>query len=509
MRRKKIKNVVLLIILTLIVTMLVAYGSAADGWVEIVIAQNADAYSMDPQKQSDTKTGNILNNMFDALLLRDKDMSIKPLLATEYKQISDTEWELKLREGIKFHNGEDFNAEAVKFTFDRIIDPETKSLQIAYFRNISCEVIDEYTVKFTTPALDPLFLARMTNLLILPPKYINEKGDGYFAQKPVGTGPFTFVEWVKDDRVVMEANPDYFLGKPEVDRVVWKAIPEVSTQIAGLLSQQIDLLPEISSDQISTLEANDKVKINTTPSARIQMVNFNTYTELGKNKDFRLAVAYAINREPIAKELLSGYAEPIDIPISSVIPNIPKDIKWIPYDVEKGKEALVRAGYPNGIDIEIDCQNGVAPFDRDIAQVIAQQLSEVGIRATIRPNESGNHTDLIKSKTISPVYMESGNNVWFDIDPQAVAFYGTDGALSTYSNPRYDELVKRGSAITNVSERTAIYNEAYLTLLDDVGGIPIIQYQLIGATSSKILWTPRPDGRIRVSEISINPSSPK
>jgi len=473
------------------------------GGVEIVIAQTADAVSLDPQKQSDTVTGNVCHNIFDPLILRDRDMSLKPLLATEWKQLSDLEWEVSLRKGVKFHNGEDFNAAAVKFTFDRVVNPEKKNLAASYFTTIqSCDVIDDYTVKFTTKQIEPIFLARLTNLFILPPQYVTEAGDEKFAQNPVGTGPFKFVEWVRADRVLLTANEGYWGGKPPIDMVTFKPVPEVSTQIAGLQNGQLDLVPSFSSDLLEALKRTPGVQIRTTSAARMQMLNFNFGTELGKNRDFRLAIAHAIQRDPIAQDLLNGYGTPIDIPISKIIPNQPTDVKALPYDISKAKEHLKAAGYPNGLDIELVCQSGVAPFDRDIAQVIASQLEEAGIRATVKPMEQAAYLEARAARTISPVYQLSGNNVWFDIDPQLVAFFSTNGALSTISSEKIDELIKKGVSTTDAKARYEIYKETFTFIRDEALSVPIIQYELIAATSSKIEWQPRPDGRIRVAEMT-------
>jgi peptide/nickel transport system substrate-binding protein len=470
---------------------------------EVVIAQGADATTLDPQKQSDTDTGNVCMSIFDTMLLRDKNMEIQPALATDYKRISATEWELNLRRDVTFHNGEPFNADAVKFTFDRVKDPATKALAASYFSTISeCTVVGPYTVRFTTNAPDPIFLARMTNMFIVPPKYIKEKGDDYFSRNPVGTGPFRFVQWIRDDRVVVEANENYFRGKPAVSRLVWKAVPEMATRIAGLQSGEIDLVQSIPADQVGVLKASRDVSLLTTPSAQLQMVNFNISVAPGDNKNFRLAVAHAIDPRPIVAGLLDGYAAVIDAPISNVIPNAPTTVKRLAYDPVKAKEYLAKAGYPSGISIDMVCQNGKYPMDKEIAQVIAQQLAQVGIKVNLKPTEYGQFQTILKNKTISPVYVSGGNNVWFDTDPQITAFYGTGGALSTYSNPALDELIEKGRTSMDAKERVSTYEKTYALVRDEAAGIGLFQYTVVSATSSRLNWSARPDARIWAYDIS-------
>lgn len=470
---------------------------------QIVIAQSADAISLDPQKQSDTNTGNIVHNIFDGLLLRAADLSLQPGLATSWTQLGPTQWELKLRTGVQFQNGEEFNADAVKFTMDRMQDPNTKALQATYFTLIKkTEVVDPQTVRFTTSEPDPIFLARMSNLLIIPPKYIKEKGDDYFAKNPVGTGPYKFVEWVKDDHITLEADPNHWRGKPAIPKVIWKPVPEMATRIAGLQGGQIDLISSIPADQIKTLEGSKNVKIVTTPSAQIQMLQFNTKVAPADNKDFRMAVAYAVNPKPIMEALLGNYASPLNIPLSAVIPGIPSGIAPWPYDVAKAKEFLAKAGFPNGTSIDFVCQNGTYPLDKDIAQAIAQQLAAVGIKANVKPTEYSQFLTQLKAKTISPVYLEGGNNIWFDVDPQITAFYASNGSLSTYSNKDLDALIAKGRTGQTPDERKAAYTQAYQLMKDDAAGVPILQYTLVSATSARIDWKARPDARIRILEIS-------
>lgn len=470
---------------------------------EVVIAQGADATTLDPQKQSDTDTGNVCMSIFDTMLVRDKNMAIQPALATDYKRISATEWEFNLRRDVTFHNGEPFNADAVKFTFDRVKDPATKALAASYFATISkCVVVDPYTVRFITTTADPIFLARMTNMFIIPPKYVKEKGDDFFSRNPVGTGPFRFVQWVRDDRVVVEANASYFRGKPAVNRIVWKAVPEMATRIAGVQSGEIDLVQAIPADQVGVLKASRDVSLVTTASAQLQMVNFNVSVAPGDNKNFRLAVAHAIDPRPIVTGLLDGYASVIEVPISGVIPNAPTNVKRLAYDPAKAKEYLAKAGYPSGVSVDMVCQNGKYPMDKEIAQVIAQQLAQVGIKVNLKPTEYGQFQTMVKGKTISPLYVSGGNNVWFDADPQITAFYGTGGALSTYSNGALDELIVKGRTSMDAKERATTYEKAYALVRDEAAGIGIFNYTMVSAISSSLNWTARPDARIMAFDIS-------
>ena len=182
----------------------------------------------------------------DTLFVRTPEGDLVPLLAESIEALSDTEWEVKLVQDVKFHNGEDFTAEAVKFSFDRMFNPDDPSPSAGRFDTIiEARIIDDHTLHLITAEPDPLVPARISQLDIVPPGYYQEQGRDHFASNPIGTGPYIFKEWVKDDRVVLEANPDYFLGKPKVERVIFKPIPEYSTRLALLRTGEVHLIPNV------------------------------------------------------------------------------------------------------------------------------------------------------------------------------------------------------------------------------------------------------------------------
>ena len=179
-------------------------------------------------------------------------------------------WEVKLRQGVKFHNGEPFDATAVKFSFERINRADFKSPQKGWFATIEAvEIVDPYTVRFHTKVPDPAMPARMTLMYQLAPKYVAQVGDAQANLKPVGTGPFKFVEWVKNDKIVVEANDAHWTGKPAVRRATWRPIPELGARIAALQTGQADLIVNVPPDQLQQLAATKTVHVEKMPSCRI------------------------------------------------------------------------------------------------------------------------------------------------------------------------------------------------------------------------------------------------
>ena len=218
---------------------------------EIVVGLGAEPRTMLAVTIVDWTTNNMLEHIYDRLLDRDaKTFKPRPMLATEWKIVNDTTWEFKLRRNVKFHNGEPFTAASVKATIDYALDPASKShfATAAYWGLVKeVQVVDDYTVRFVTKQPWPNLVdsASLTNSLIMPAKALKELGPAKLAEKPIGTGPFRFVEWRRDERLVLERNPDYWQGPADVSRVTFRFIPEFSARMAALLSGEIDIMKDV------------------------------------------------------------------------------------------------------------------------------------------------------------------------------------------------------------------------------------------------------------------------
>src|SRR5215475_11699395 len=196
---------------------------------ELVVAQGGDISKFDPHFSTSSNDIRISFNLFDNLLSRHPDGKLYPSLATEWKLANPTTWAFKLRQGVKWHNGDPFSSADVKYSFERTWDPKVNTRVSTVFTTVEkVEAPDANTVVFTTKKPDPLLDARVAFYggQIVPKKYLEAVGGDTFNAKPIGTGPVRFVSWTKDDRLVLEANPDYFGGKPDFDRFIMRSIPE-------------------------------------------------------------------------------------------------------------------------------------------------------------------------------------------------------------------------------------------------------------------------------------------
>jgi len=284
-------------------------AQAASTGGTLVVAQSTDASTLDPQKQGKMPDMSILSNIFDTLVTRDANNKLAPSLATSWRALNTTTWEFKLRQGVKFQDGEPFNATVVKFSIDRLLDPKTKSPIVELRPVKGVKVVNASTVDFLLKAPDPILPNQLTLFggVMVPPAYIRRKGDAYFAAHPVGTGPFTFVSWQKDSQLVLAANTAYWRGAPTVRRLIFKPIPNEADMVAALKTGDVDIAANISADAAAQLQGAQGLRVVSTPSIRIYYVVLDTTHGPLADVRVRQALNYAVDANAMVKALLGGY----------------------------------------------------------------------------------------------------------------------------------------------------------------------------------------------------------
>ncbi len=468
----------------------------------VVILQPGEASTLDWHKHCDMNAHEPDRNIFDTLLRRDmKTLEIKPHLAESFKLVKDTVWEFKLRKGVKFHNGEPLNAEAVKFSLERFVDPKTAAPGRGVVALIDhVDIIDEYTVNVVTKEPFPLLPVRMTsghcggNVAIVPPKYTKEKGDAYFATNPVGTGPFKFVEWKKDEYIKLEANTDYFLGPPAFKYLVFKPVPEPATRLAALLAGQADLIINVTPEQIPRIEASGVAKVKeTTFGAFMIMTKITNYVQPGPwtDKRVRQAINHAIDLDTIIKAVLKGHGSVLGLPLEKeAFGKNPKLPEYYPYDPEKAKKLLAEAGYPKGFEMTIHCPNRRYLNDIEIAQAMAAQLEKVGIIASVQVWEQSVYATKWRLKQLLPAYIVAwGGAGLFDGDIMTYWAH-TGSALSIYSNKEVDKLLDEARATMDPEKRKELYWKLQELLYEEAPVIKAWQQSHIFGVSNRLDWEP-------------------
>ncbi len=468
---------------------------------EIVIARAYDINGMDPCYLKEN--GQVIDNIFDRLVMRDENMELAPGLATEWYAVDDLTWEFKLREGVKFHNGEDFNADAVKFTIDRVLNPDNNSPVLSYIKTIDhVEVVDDYTVRVITKTSDPLIPARFCRYPteIVPPNYVKEVGDAEFTKNPVGTGPYKFVEWVKDEKVVLEANADYWGGAPEVTKVTWRSIPESSTRISALLNGEVDIVTPVPPEELERVNSSDKARVSKVErGGNIVYVGMKTDEAPFNDVRVRQALNYAVDVDSIVKNVLSETA----VVTSSIIG--PKDFGYdgepagYEYNPEKAKQLLADAGYPDGFEVSLDAVNWYIRCT-DVAQAIAAQLAEVGITVNVNSVESSVYRTSVPAKQQSPLYFLGWSSTnTLDADASIYSVLHSADPYSTYYNSTVDEMLDKARSSTDEQERKTLYSQIQKIVLEDAPRIFLYQENKYIGVNNRIDWEGRVDDAIPVA----------
>ena len=240
----------------------------------VVIVQGADPTTMDPHNHMETPAWNVHIQLYDTLLQRTPDIKRENLLAESYRIVNDKTWEFKIRKDVKFHNGEDLKAENFKFTFERMADPKLKLRQTVFQGVIErVEVMDDYTFRIVTKDPYPVMDAMLCIYgQPLPIKYFQEKGPEHFSLNPVGTGPYKFVRWVKDDYILLEANEKYFRGAPKVKKIRFRPIPEATTRVAALQTRDARAQFRQAAGHLETLAVIEEVGAERADTHQIEMV---------------------------------------------------------------------------------------------------------------------------------------------------------------------------------------------------------------------------------------------
>lgn len=468
---------------------------------KVVIAIGGDPSTLDPQYADDGNERAVNDNIYEMLLFRDpKTMEIGPGLAESWKQVDPTTWEFKLRQGVKFHNGEPFNAEAVVFSVKRIIDPAFKSEQLSFVATLKdAKAVDDYTVQIITDGPDPILPARLSWMKIVPPKYTAENAKD-FPNNPVGTGPYKFVEWKKGDHITLVANEEYWGGAPKIKDVIIRPIPEEATRLAALKAGEVDLVRGLIPEYVQDVPKSAYI-----PGLEFPWIRINA--NKGKLADVRVrqALNYAVDKDALAQSLYLGYAVPADGQILTkghfgYNPNV----KAYPYDPDKAKALLKEAG-AEGLTVELVGESGRWLKDKELIEAVAGQLTEVGINVQVKIVEWSAWLDLLfaGAEKAPDLQFSSHDNVLLDADRTLSALFHSKGSQAAYSNPEVDKLVDEGRTETDVTKREEMYHKVVQIVHDEAACIFLLNLDDVYGLSKRLEWTPRLDGRILVKEMTL------
>ena len=428
--------------------------------------------SMDPQTHTSITDYTAHFSIWDPLAYLDEKGNLVPALAVRWENPDPTTYVFHLRRGVKFHDGQAFTAADVKFTLDRVYDPKTASPQLTYrpYPKPEITAVDDYTVrlKLQTPYAPTLRSFCLTAIL---PHQAAAKPD--FLQKPVGTGPFKFVGYVKGDRFIVDRFDGYWAGRPKAARVHWRIIPEASARVAALEAGEIDLIPDgIPPEEVPRLQGKRGITIQETSTMETRFLALNNAKAPFNDKRVRQAIWYAIDIKGIIDGIMLKSVGQQLAPMSSSAFGYPaQPLPPREFNPDKAKQLLREAGYPNGFTAEyLVYSNNVYPKDDEVAQAIQAQLANVGIKINISMLEIA--TALAKVQRaefeISKQGCAAGTG---DFAQCAARDYLGPRARNRYDNPKVNELLLHAVAMSDPKARVKDYEEVGKILYEDAPNV--------------------------------------
>ena len=493
--------------LGLIVITLAPLAASAGPDDRVVVAQGVYPVSFDPHRDVSVPTINVNANIYDALLSRDADLKIIPGLAVSQNRISDTVLELKLRKNVTFHNGDPFTAKDVKFSLDRVLNKDERSPQRGWINTISSvDVVDDDTVRITTSVPDPVLPARLTLINIVSKNYFDKVGAEGIAANPVGTGAYKIGKWVRGDFVDLDANETYWGGAPQIKKARFRAIPDVAARIAALQAKNADIITNLPPDYIAPIKKTTGLEVATVPSARVLFFGLvNTIPGPLQDVRVRKAINHAVNVDEINKSLLLGNGIRAGDVNGHVLRLLGVDFKskLYDYDPKKAKQLLTEAGFPNGFSIDMDTPNGRYLMDRDISQIVAAQLGEVGIKVNLRVQEWGNYAQMFTTHKTAPIYMLGWSLPSMDPDQWATPQFGEGEPVSNFDDKEIQGLVVQARQEMDPAKRNKLYEQLNNMVHDKAAWLFMSQQVDLYGINAKLNWKPRSDESLRLADMKL------
>jgi len=464
------------------------------------VGLDVDADTLDPRLTRNTSGRRITELAFNGLVAINSDYTPVPDLAERWENPDDKTWVFHLKQGVKFHDGSDFTANDVKFTYESVLDQAFNSPARAFYLSVdTVEATDRNTVKFTLKTPFAPFLSYM-DLAIVPQAVVQKLGTD-FGTKPAGTGPFKVDRWATGDSIELLANDAFYGGRPNLDRVRVKVVPDNSGRVVALESGDLDFVQSpVSPQDVSRVQGAARLKVDRTPAAGYTYVNLNTADPILADKKVRQALSHLVNKQQIIDTIYKGIGRPANGPIVPGMWAYSPDIPAYDYNPEKAKQLLDEAGWRAGAD-GMRAKDGQKmtltvrthsedPDRRQLIQVLQSEFQKVGIEATTNTVEfPAFFQDVMDGK------YQVGVIGWLNLsDPDRATFrqFTIDGTANygKYRNEQVDKLLKDARATLDQAKAKTLYTDAVKQIVDDAPYI-FVQYQEYIA-----MYTPRLQGYV-------------
>lgn len=487
---------------------------------ELRIGFARDADTLDPGNHRNRETETIIRNMYDGVLTRDSSMVIHPEIAESYQQVSPTEYDFVIRDGIKFHDGTDLTVEDVKFTLERLFEQggmgngQTSPRQSLLGPMESVEILDSNTLRVHLSEPWPLLPAMLPFQEVVSKDFVEKVGSDGMASQVNGTGPFELVRWNRGESIVMERFDDYYGGAEGiapadvacVERAIFRVIPESSSRVAALLAGDVHIISELPTFSVNQVRNNADTDVMAVNGTRSFFIAMNNESELFSDIRVRKALAHALDKELIVDRILDGFATPIDGILSPEAFGKNRDLPSFEYDPDKARQLLAEAGYPDGIEITLDVEGAY----RDTAEAIGSVLSKSGITTNVSVSEGAILTQKWRTEgeeKSGDLYMTSWGNGSLDPHGIFVPTHRTNdrGNSAGYANPEVDDLLDRAAVEVDTEKRAGMYQQAEAIAAADVPYIYLwVPQDLYGVSKRLSGWSPSPDSRINLHDACLN-----
>lgn len=504
----------ILVIVGLLVAPVLTTGAPRTSWDAktcgrvggtLVFGQAQDAVTLDPADATDGFSVNNTSNVFDTLVrFAANGTQVEPGLAESWKVTSDElVWTFKLRRGVRFHDGTPLDAKAVEFSFQRQLDKkhpyhhgvfEYAEFTLESVKSI--EAVGADSVRFTLKASNAPFLAMlaMFSNAVSSPAAIRKYGKDYFKH-PTGTGPFKFVEWVQKDHVTYEANKDYWAGRPCVDRLIIRGIPDNTVRLLEMEKGGIHIMDQTNPPDYARIRRNKDLVLFTGPGLNVGYLAMNVEKEPFNDVRVRRAVNHSVNKPVLVRAFYEGIGQPAKNPMPPTIWGYNDEVKAYEYNPEKAKQLLAEAGYPNGITTELWWPNRARPYltqPQKIAEALQQQLAKGGIRAKLVTFEWGTYlTKARNGEHPMAILGWTGDNgdpdnflyVLLDADN---AKKGTASNIAFYKSGALHDLLIRAQRTSDQARRTALYRQAQEVIHNDAPWVPLVHAGRVAAYRKQV-----------------------
>lgn len=489
---------------------------------EFKLAMSSAPTTMDPHHYNLFANLNVSDHMFDTLVTMDADSRIIPNLAESWTMINDTTWEFKLRKGAKFSDGSDVTAEDVSWSIDRpaTIVGSPGKFDVFTKAIVAKKLIDAHTIRLVTKEPYPLLLPDMTSIYIVSKKATQGLSSDDFAtgKGMIGSGPFKFVKFLRDDRIELERNELYWGKKPAWSKVTLRFIPNGATRIAALLAGDVQAIENVPTPDLARVRADNAITMATKVSHRVIYLYADMAREkspfmtdkdgkpLDKNplQDLRVrqAISMAINRDAIRDRIMEGLAEPTNNLVPATLFGHNPNLKVVKFDPDGAKKLLAEAGYPNGFGMTIHTPNNRYVNDEKIAQTVAQMLSRIGIAAKVEGMPMAVYSTRGAKREFSFGLLGWGAQTGEASSPlrSLAACENPAKGLGGYNWPKYcnaklDDLLIKALNTVDDKARLKLLQDATAIVINDSGLIPLHQQVTTWASKKGIVYTPRTDER--------------